>query len=209
MNTPGGTELTLHLVRHGQSEWNLQGRLQGQTAHPTLTPLGHEQAAAAAAWLSTRPVDSVLSSDLVRAVQTAAPIAAAHGLTAVTERRLREQGMGRLEGLSSAAAFDATAGADWSDPKIRLGGTDSESSWDVQQRVGTLIAELLLGGPGTVVLVSHGDAIRIAAGWLAATTDAPERFEADQLAVANGSIITARLSAGVLQTLATTVVGPG
>ena len=45
---PARRPLTLLLVRHGQSEWNAEGRMQGQTAHVPLTELGHAQAAAAA-----------------------------------------------------------------------------------------------------------------------------------------------------------------
>jgi broad specificity phosphatase PhoE len=64
-----------HLVRHGQSTWNAARRLQGQTAHVELTALRLGHAAADA--LRRKHVDAVYSSDLLRAVQTALPIAAA------------------------------------------------------------------------------------------------------------------------------------
>src|ERR1700712_625491 len=102
--------LTIHLVRHGQSEWNVSGRLQGQTPHPRLSRLGDAQALAVARELAAHPIKAGFPSDLVRAVQTAAPIASAVGVPAVIEVRLREQGMGRLEGMTSVAAFDAVAG---------------------------------------------------------------------------------------------------
>jgi broad specificity phosphatase PhoE len=63
--------LTLLLVRHGQSEWNAAGLMQGQTAHVPLTELGHAQAAAAAAELAALRPGALLSSDLLRAVQSA------------------------------------------------------------------------------------------------------------------------------------------
>jgi len=64
-----------HLVRHGQSTWNAARSLQGQTAHVELTALRLGHAAADA--LRRKHVDAVYSSDLLRAVQTALPIAAA------------------------------------------------------------------------------------------------------------------------------------
>ena len=65
------------LVRHGQSEWNLRRLPQGQTAHPRLTARGRRQAARAATLISDDlaagglTVERIVSSDLVRAVQTA------------------------------------------------------------------------------------------------------------------------------------------
>jgi broad specificity phosphatase PhoE len=65
-------DLTLLLVRHGQTEWNATGRMQGQTAHVPLTGLGHAQSAAAAGRLVGSGVGALVSSDLSRAPQTAA-----------------------------------------------------------------------------------------------------------------------------------------
>ena len=89
--------LTLLLVRHGQSEWNAAGRMQGQTAHVPLTALGHEQAAAAARELAALRPGALISSDLHRAVQTAEHCARATGLPVTTTPALREQGYGVLE----------------------------------------------------------------------------------------------------------------
>src|SRR3954471_13891038 len=81
---PGTRALTLLLVRHGQSEWNAEGRLQGQTAHVPLTALGHEQAAAAAQRLAGLRPGALVSSDLRRAVETAEHCARATGLPMTT-----------------------------------------------------------------------------------------------------------------------------
>ena len=86
--------LTLLLVRHGQSEWNAAGLLQGQTPHVPLTELGHRQAAQAAAELAALTASgagpgALLSSDLRRAVQTAEHCAAATGLSVRTTPALR------------------------------------------------------------------------------------------------------------------------
>jgi broad specificity phosphatase PhoE len=84
--------LTLLLVRHGQTEWNALGLMQGQTAHIPLTELGHAQAAAAAAELAGIRPGALISSDLLRARQTADHCARATGLPVAVTSALREQG---------------------------------------------------------------------------------------------------------------------
>lgn len=87
-------------MRHGQSEWNAQGRWQGQ-ADPPLTPLGRTQAQQAAERLT--PVDAVVASDLQRAHETARIIAGhmSLGIERV-EPRLRERHAGPWQGLTHA-----------------------------------------------------------------------------------------------------------
>ena len=155
--------LTLLLVRHGQSEWNAAGLMQGQTPHVPLTPLGHHQAEQAASALTTLTRDgagpgALLSSDLVRAVQTAEHCAAATGLPVVTTAALREQGYGVLEGRPSRDLWDVV---DWTDPHWSAEG--GESLADLHGRVAGFLAELRAAPPAEVVaLVTHGDTIRAA-----------------------------------------------
>ena len=86
------------LVRHGQSEWNAEGRWQGQ-ADPPLTDLGRLQAREAAGALGT--VDAVWASDLQRAVETAAIIADQLGVgPVVVDPDLRERDAGEFSGLT-------------------------------------------------------------------------------------------------------------
>jgi broad specificity phosphatase PhoE len=88
------------LVRHGQSEWNAAGRWQGQ-ADPPLSDLGRRQARAAATALGT--VDAVFASDLQRAAETAAIIAAELGVgPVVVDPGLRERDAGEWSGLTRA-----------------------------------------------------------------------------------------------------------
>ena len=91
----------VHLVRHGQSEWNVLRLTQGQTPHPALTELGRKQAAMAAETLALdlagRPL-RLLTSDLVRAVETARIIGDRLGVEPVPDERLREQHLGSLQG---------------------------------------------------------------------------------------------------------------
>jgi broad specificity phosphatase PhoE len=155
--------LTLLLVRHGQSAWNAAGLMQGQTPHVPLTELGHQQAARAAAELAalarngTGP-GALLSSDLLRAVQTAEHCAAATGLTVTTTPALREQGYGTLEGRPSRELWDVV---DWTDPHWSAEG--GESLAQLHGRVAGLFDQLLADPPAPVLaLVTHGDTIRAA-----------------------------------------------
>jgi probable phosphoglycerate mutase len=155
--------LTLLLVRHGQSEWNAAGLMQGQTAHVPLTELGHQQAAQAAAELASLVRDgagpgALIASDLLRAVQTAEHCAAATGLQVHTTPALREQGYGVLEGRPSRELWDLV---DWTDPHWSADG--GESLAQLHARVAGLFAQLRADPPAAVVaLVTHGDTIRAA-----------------------------------------------
>jgi broad specificity phosphatase PhoE len=194
--------LNLYVVRHGESGWNRDRRVQGQSLDaPGLTELGRTQAAGAAVEFSTiGAIDRIVTSDLARAVETAAIIATAIGVPAEPDARLREQAMGSLEGLLSADAWGELQGVDWTD-STRLGGAAGETGYDVQARVGSLLTDLIAaeaaGGPSRVVVVSHGGAVRRLVGLITAT--APERApEWDENHVANCSITIRVLVGGVL-----------
>ena len=152
--------VVLHLLRHGQSTWNAAGLLQGCTPDVGLTARGRAQARAAAALLATRPVGAVLASDQRRALLTAVPVAAAHGLGVVAVAALREQCHGSWEGLPVAGRAErlAAAGPGWAPP----GG---ESAAALRARVACFLDDLLADPPpGEIVLVSHGETIRALAG---------------------------------------------
>jgi probable phosphoglycerate mutase len=150
--------LTLLLVRHGQSEWNAAGLMQGQTAHVPLTPLGHRQAATAAAELAGMRPGALVCSDLLRAVQTAEHCARATGLPVTTEPALREQCYGVLEGRPSRELWDVV---DWTDPDWAAEGGESLAA--LHARVAGYLARLTADPPAEVVaLVTHGDTIRAA-----------------------------------------------
>lgn len=148
--------LTLLLVRHGQSEWNAAGLMQGQRADVPLTARGHEQAAAAARELAGHRPGALVSSDLLRAVQTAEHCARATGLPIGTAPELREQGYGVLEGRPSRELWDVV---DWTDPHWAADG--GESLAELHARVAGYLAALRRHPPASVVaLVTHGDTIR-------------------------------------------------
>ena len=150
------SSLTLLLVRHGQTTWNAAGLMQGQTDDIPLTDLGHVQAAAAADELAGSGVGALISSDLLRARQTAAHCARVTGLPVATTAALREQGYGVLEGRPSRELWDVV---DWTDPHWAADGGESQAQ--LYARVAGYLAQLLAEPPAAVVaLVTHGDTIR-------------------------------------------------
>jgi probable phosphoglycerate mutase len=176
----------VYLVRHGQSEWNLLRRTQGQTAHPALTPLGRDQAAGAAEAIAGdlgstgTAVGRLLTSDLVRAAETARIVGERLGVVATLDDRLREQHLGELEGLGHEESWARVEGHDWSDPHLPVAG--GESVADVRRRVAAVLSALDPGVP--TVVVSHGDTIRSAVAHLLGQplTDVP------WVEVPNGSV---------------------
>src|SRR5260221_9571778 len=83
-------ETRLILIRHGETEWNRAGRIQGYHADSALTSTGREQVRALAARLAREAIDAIYSSDAGRTRETADPIAAPPRLPGVYETALRE-----------------------------------------------------------------------------------------------------------------------
>ncbi len=147
-------------VRHGETEANRQ-RLALGRADPALTERGREQAAALAARIELLEVATVFASPLLRARETAAPIAAAVGAEVVVDDRLIELDYGEWDG-QSFPDLPPDALARWrTDPTFAPPG--GESLRAVALRVAGLCTELL-DGP-TVVAVSHVSPIKAAVTW--------------------------------------------
>lgn len=190
--------MRLWLVRHGQSTWNLERRLQGQTHDVPLTEVGHEQASRAGgelAGLGVGPAARLLSSDLLRAWQTAVVIGQALGIDPTPDERLREQHYGVLQGRLTAdlRAEPVPEGLDITE--VAWGG--GESIEQVYVRVRDLLVELS-AVPGDAVLVTHGDTLRVALTVIdqlnrGEPTDRPWRDVAWPV-VANGSVTRVMLS---------------
>jgi broad specificity phosphatase PhoE len=152
----------LVLWRHGQTQWNVEGRFQGQSDIP-LDPAGVEQAELAARLLAALRPDAIYVSDLSRAVATAAPLARLTGLTMMPDKDLRERFGGVWEGLTDLEIRTRypEEHAQWMPP----GG---ESSAGVAERAGAAMERIADGlAPGALaVVVSHGAALRLGASRL-------------------------------------------
>jgi len=97
------TSTRLCLVRHCETDWNAERRIQGQNNTP-LNQVGIAQAAAASRALSSTPFSAIYSSDLLRAQHTAETIAAAQHTAVITQVSLRERHYGIFQGLTYAEA---------------------------------------------------------------------------------------------------------
>jgi broad specificity phosphatase PhoE len=152
----------LILVRHGETEWNRNGRIQGQL-DIVLSAVGREQAKRTARRLAGEAVAAVYSSDLARASETAAIIAEPHGLAVVARRELREGCFGAWQGLTVAEVrerFAADYAAVRQDP-VYGRPVDGECIAEVAERVERMAEELWVAHPGeTVVVVTHGGALK-------------------------------------------------
>jgi broad specificity phosphatase PhoE len=93
------------LIRHGQSQGNAEGRFGGHTATP-LSARGRRQAEAAARTLASEKITAIYSSDLLRAVQTAEPLARLTGLEIKRTTAFRERSVGVMEGLTFEEAAE-------------------------------------------------------------------------------------------------------
>jgi broad specificity phosphatase PhoE len=164
----------LWLVRHGESTWNALGLAQGQSDQPRLTSRGIRQAADAARQLRGCPIGAVHASDLQRAVATAALLAAGLGLDFSRDPRLRERGLGVLEGTRSVAVpagLSGVAGSRVIDPDARP--PDGESLRDLYWRVAGFADDLLAasspepgGGSREIAVVAHGGTLRVLTAYL-------------------------------------------
>ena len=154
----------LFLVRHGQTDWNVAGRLQGTSDVP-LNAYGAVQAAATAQSLADASLESptVVTSPLSRARATAAAIATALGCDLHVDARLTERAYGVWEGLVEAERREAYPEAHevWKargEPVIE----GYERHAQVAARMHAAIEEWLERAPGDLIMVTHGSSGRMA-----------------------------------------------
>jgi broad specificity phosphatase PhoE len=159
---------TLHFVRHGETDWNREGRIQGVADVP-LSAIGREQARELAASLGTRPIGAIYASDLRRALETAEPLAARLRVPVVATPALRERNFGANEGRVAAevaADLGKEAGTAWHGPDERHPG--GESIREVFERVAAFLDALLEDPPADeIALVTSGGPIRVGTAHLA------------------------------------------
>lgn len=146
------------VVRHGETDWNVQARLQGHTDIP-LNANGREQARRLAETLRGEPLDAVYSSDLQRAWHTAEALAAGSGAPLHAEPLLRERRFGSFEGVMFAeleARFPQAA-ARWRAREPGFGPEGGETLQDFYDRcVGAALRLAAAHAGGSIALVAHG-----------------------------------------------------
>ena len=158
----------LYFTRHGETVWNVEIKICGMTDSP-LTARGQQQARQLGALVrdSGLHIDEILYSPLSRAADTALAVAAATGLPARVEPRLREQCFGRFEGTSPRNSPEFTAA------KMQFADryTDGESMLQLAQRIYNLLDELKQDDK-TYLLVAHNGIARVVESYFHNMTNA-------------------------------------
>lgn len=149
---------TLYLVRHGETDWNVQGRWQGQV-DVALNERGRQQAQHSAEMLRSVPLVAIYSSDLMRAAETARAIARVNPAPLVLEPRLREIHQGEWQGLlvGEIEARYAEAYYQRRQNPLIVAAPGGETTQQVRERALAAVGDLLARHPqGNVAVVSHG-----------------------------------------------------
>ena len=172
-------ETEIILIRHGETEWNSQQRMQGHS-NSDLSSVGQAQIQALGQWMKIVPFDHIYSSDSLRAKQTAEAITKFSGHELKIDLRLREKNLGVFEGLTSEEArkrhpevfrLFKTAGS-----KYVI--DEGESTQQLQDRALEIVDEIRIKHPGEhVLLVTHGGFIRVVMKHsLGLSLESPTRF---------------------------------
>ncbi len=187
---------TILLARHGETDWNREGRFQGH-ADPPLNRTGRAQAVDLSVALMAEQLAAVCSSPLRRALETAEVLAASHGLEPVPVDDLREVDVGSWSGLTRAEVEERFPAqfARWLD--YGQGWEDGETYEEMGRRAVDALLRLAAAHDGErVLVVTHGGPIRAAFAFADGTTHAEARrlgprigntFVAE-LAVADGAL---------------------
>lgn len=157
------------IIRHGETLWNREHRIQGQL-DSGLSPTGLAQAVAVGRALKGQGVERLFVSDLGRTVQTATPIAEATGLKMELDARLRERHFGIFQSLTpeEIALRHPEGYARWQarEPDFAMEG--GESLTQFRARLSACLEEIAAAGPAKVAIITHGGALdalyRIATG---------------------------------------------
>ncbi len=156
------SETRIILVRHGETMWNREGRIQGYHANSPLSDTGHAQARAVAERLAAEGVDALYSSDSGRTLQTSEPIGAATGLAINRDTGVRERNYGIFEGHTFAEVekvfpeeFEKYRARD---PHFAIEG--GESAIQFRDRIVAAFSDIARRHPGgRPVVVTHGGVI--------------------------------------------------
>jgi len=154
----------LILIRHGETDWNIQGRWQGQEDVP-LNRRGRQQVQQAAKTMANKNINAIYASDLTRAVDTAKPLARITRLRIRLDSRLREIHQGEWQGLliSEIQSRYADLFQKRINNPMEVAPPGGETVHQVWERVRQALNEIVKKHPSeTVAIVSHGFVLALA-----------------------------------------------
>ncbi|MCM3875347.1 MAG: histidine phosphatase family protein [Thermoanaerobaculia bacterium] len=156
--------MLVRLVRHGESEGNFAGSLQGSRFDTPLSETGRRQAECLAARLAGEQIDAVWASPMIRARETAAAVAAVLGLGVSLDPDLVEFDWGAWSGRPYDGEVEKEVSgvrARWRAGETELSPSGGESPARVALRADRFLARLLSSGPRAPLVVAHGRFNRI------------------------------------------------
>lgn len=160
--------MKLYVMRHGQTDWNISGLVQGHSDIP-LNEVGEAQALSKKDYFNTLPVDLIITSPLKRAVRTAELISSDKNVPIVIDNAITERSMGELEGLNSGNI----------DYNLVNSSTENyqgvEAFSELCNRVHPFL-EKLKNQDKNVLLVTHGGTSRAIEAYFRGTKDYREHF---------------------------------
>jgi probable phosphoglycerate mutase len=160
----GEHRLVLHIVRHGETPWNSERRIQGQQHDVPLSENGREQARAIAEELASTAASMIIASDLDRTMETARIIGVRLGLGVTPEPALRERHFGIVQGRLYEEVAQLVDGW-WRSPDHRVEG--GESNREMFERVARYLRALVAAPPASeIIVVTHGGTMNMALAWL-------------------------------------------
>ncbi len=150
--------MIVYCVRHGETNYNAQGRLQGQSDHSVLTPLGRLQAEATARALLGKPIEALFASPLRRAQETAEIIAARLGLKVHLDPRLKEIHVGIFQDQlrTDLERSHPEILREWISGRPDFAIPGGESRMQLAQRGRAAFEAIFRSGFEQVVVVAHG-----------------------------------------------------
>lgn len=182
--------MKLYVARHGETAWNTEHRMQGWVDVP-LNETGLQQAEELKNRLAAAGIvpGRIYASTLMRAMQTAMPVATQYGLPVTQLDGLKEVGFGAWEGMiynDEIRAYDPELYAAWRADRFHVSPPGGENCMTVIERLAPAMRRILDDGDGTVLVVMHGSVLKTL---LFAVNDMPFEQFASVPVVGNGEFI--------------------
>ncbi len=180
--------MKLYLIRHGQTDWNVAGKIQGSTDIP-LNDMGRRQAACLARGMEKRPVEKVFTSTLSRAYETGLAIGKSQNVPVERLEGLEEVGYGVWEGMTMEEIQEQYPKELelWYNSPVDVAPPEGESQVQVYDRCGRALETILAQARGDVAIVSHGATVVFLLEYLLRDT---RKDEDEDIIVGNASIST-------------------
>lgn len=182
--------MKLYLIRHGQTDWNAAGKIQGGT-DISLNEAGLEQARCLAKRMETRPISQIFSSALRRAVTTAEAIGSTQNIPVHQVDGLEEVGFGAWEGLTweEIQKDYPREFQRWQQSPVEASPPGGELQQDIRERCSRVMESILAQAKGDLAIVTHGATLVYIMEYL--MRDHPLE---EELIVHNASITTVQYS---------------